>query len=152
MISKKQVPSYIRQVLRRSVCRIMTTFASVYELKSGFISSQVQILGSVPNPCRDWQEVFAKSEHGDLPKCVLTQVYYKRLSESFQPTFLYSSLSCQVNVVARKHQKVVYSAQALRHVAEQIDALYWEQSDGFEGAPPRQEEVLRCGVNLQDIK
>lgn len=42
-----------------------------------------------------------------------------------------------VNTIVRHHNRTVYSAQAIRHVAEQIDALYWAA-----GAPDKHEGQL----------
>lgn len=55
-----------------------------------------------------------------------------------------------VSVVGRKHANLVYNAQTLRHIAEQIDALYRDSTEGFEGTLARDEEVLRRGVDLTD--
>lgn len=54
-----------------------------------------------------------------------------------------------MNVVAKRHQKLVYSSQALRHVAEQIDDLYQKKDDSEEGIT-REDDVLRRGANLKD--
>jgi len=54
-----------------------------------------------------------------------------------------------VNVVAKRHQKLVYSSQALRHVAEQIDDLYQKKDDSEDGIT-REDDVLRRGANLKD--
>jgi predicted translin family RNA/ssDNA-binding protein len=35
----------------------------------------------------------------------------------------------KVNLKLREHNHLVYSAQAQRHVAEQIDALYWRSAE-----------------------
>lgn len=35
----------------------------------------------------------------------------------------------QLNARIQEHSKLVYSAQAQRHVAEQVDALYWMAGD-----------------------
>lgn len=57
------------------------------------------------------------------------------------------ALTEAVNAVARKHHRIVYSTQALRQVAEQIDTLYWEASNGEDGI---EDDVLRRGVDLKD--
>lgn len=54
-----------------------------------------------------------------------------------------------VGIVAKKHQKLVYSSQALRHVVEQIDDLYWNNSNNLEGTT-RDDDALRRGVDLKD--
>lgn len=66
----------------------------------------------------------------------------RELNTAYRSAFL-------VNIVAKKHQKLVYSAQALRHVAEQIDDLYWKNNNNLEGTT-RDDDALRRGVDLKD--
>ncbi|CAZ81716.1 unnamed protein product [Tuber melanosporum] len=104
---------------------------SIYDIKKGFLSSQLRILGGTLNPKAGWQDRVPEGEHGDLSEGVLNQVLYK------------------LNVVAKRHQKLVYSSQALRHVAEQIDDLYQKKDDNVEGIT-QEDDVLRRGANLKD--
>ena len=53
-----------------------------------------------------------------------------------------------MNVVARHHHRAVYSSQALRHVAEQIDALYWAGADP--ARPAAGQEVFEKDVDLTE--
>lgn len=149
---------------------------SIYDLKKGFLSSQLRILNGPLDPPRDWQEQIPEGEYGDLPQVVVDQVLYKRRQfimhlcplfynpprvEAFFPFFrkkkdppprelntAYRS-AFLVNIVAKKHQKLVYSAQALRHVAEQIDDLYWKNNNNL-GGTTRDDDALRRGVDLKD--
>lgn len=148
--------------------------SSIYDLKKGFLSSQLRILNTPLDPPRDWQEQIPEGEDGDLPEATVAQVLYKcwmtRPVSIFPVSVLpylsagdflfcdYKGLILKpwltirgflVNVVAKRHQKLVYSAQALRHVAEQIDDLYWKKSDNIEGLT-REDDVLRRGVDLKD--
>lgn len=49
-----------------------------------------------------------------------------------------------VDTTARSHKRAVYSSQALRHVAEQIDALYWASA-----APDRDAEGYGGGEGVE---
>jgi len=109
----------------------MATGNSIYDIKKGFLSSQLRILDGALKPKENWQDKLPEGEHGDLSEGVLNQVLYK------------------LNVVAKRHQKLVYSSQALRHVAEQIDDLYQKKDDSEEGIT-REDDVLRRGANLKD--
>jgi hypothetical protein len=55
------------------------------------------------------------------------------------------------NTITRHHCQAVYSSQASRHVAEQIDALYW-RTGSTEDAWGRggDDDVLNRGANLTD--
>ncbi|KAG0638014.1 kinetochore Sim4 complex subunit Fta4 [Tuber brumale] len=109
----------------------MATGNSIYDIKKGFLSSQLRVLNGTLNPKAGWQDKLPEGEHGDLSEGVLNQVLYK------------------LNVVAKRHQKLVYSSQALRHVAEQIDDLYQKKDDSVEGIT-QEDDVLRRGANLKD--
>jgi hypothetical protein len=100
------------------------TASSIYTSKSNFLASQVRTLSILPQP--QLHNLPASGEHGDLPSSVLQTVYYK------------------LSIVARKQHNLIYSAQTLRHVAEQIDALYWE-GEGEE----EESGVLRAGCDLR---
>ena len=52
-----------------------------------------------------------------------------------------------MNTIARHHNKAAYSLQTIRHVAEQIDALYWASGDPVFGA--RVEECLEKDLDLR---
>lgn len=51
---------------------------SIYDLKKGFLFSQLRILNGPLDPPRDWQEQIPEGEDGDLPEVVVDQVLYKR--------------------------------------------------------------------------
>lgn len=40
-----------------------------------------------------------------------------------------------VNRLIRRHNKSVYSSLAIRHVAEQIDSLYWDAGEATQSHP-----------------
>lgn len=91
------------------------------------------MLSMVPSPPLHWRESqpAADDEHGDLSDAVVRSVLYK------------------LAIVARKHHSLVFSAQTLRHIAEQVDALYWSATEvGLEGEVGAEVAVLRAGVDL----
>jgi len=104
---------------------------SIYAAKFNFLRSQVRVLEKLPQLPPDWRDDVPQTEHGDLSDTVLQQIFYK------------------LSVVARKHNDMVYSSQALRLIAEQVDALYWEAQLGFEGDAGTEEAVLKRGVDLR---
>lgn len=50
---------------------------SIYDLKKGFLSSQLRILTAPLDPPRGWQEETPEGVDGDLPEAVVAQVLYK---------------------------------------------------------------------------
>ncbi|KAI5797447.1 kinetochore Sim4 complex subunit Fta4 [Peziza echinospora] len=127
---------------------------SIFDLKKSFIESQVRALSASSassasssaagglRPPRNWQDAAPATAEGDLPGKVVEQVLVK------------------LNLTARKHNRLIYSAQAIRHVAEQIDALYREAAESAEearraggGAGAGGEyDLLRRGVDLTDVE
>ena len=55
-----------------------------------------------------------------------------------------------MNSLAREHHKTVYSSQAVRHVAEQIDALYW--ASGERAVRVADDEALERGTDYRVVK
>ncbi|KAI5820245.1 kinetochore Sim4 complex subunit Fta4, partial [Pyronema omphalodes] len=98
---------------------------SIYAAKTTFLSQQVRSLSNLPRPPPKWRQSLP-SEHGDLSDSVLEQVFSK------------------LSLIVRKHHNHVYPSQTLRHVAEQIDQLYWQSDD----EPIKEIEVLKPGVDL----
>ena len=124
----------------------MPSKPSTFTAKTAFLSSQTRILSALPPlPSRQRQQQWRQklptgdqpgdqpdNQHSDLSDSVLQGVLYK------------------LSIVARKHHSLVYSSQTLRHVAEQIDALYWEATLGREGDGVGPElAVLRAGVDFR---
>lgn len=56
----------------------MATGNSIYDIKKGFLSSQLRILDGALKPKENWQDKLPEGEHGDLSEGVLNQVLYKR--------------------------------------------------------------------------
>jgi predicted nuclease with TOPRIM domain len=80
---------------------------TISELKSSFVRSQVRILSESLELPEDWRNYAVETEEGDLGEKVVEDVLYK------------------VNTAAKQHNRVVYSSQAIHHVAHQIATLYW---------------------------
>jgi len=56
----------------------MASGNSIYDIKKGFLSSQLRILDGALKPKENWQDKLPEGEHGDLSEGVLNQVLYKR--------------------------------------------------------------------------
>jgi len=56
----------------------MATGNSIYDIKKGFLSSQLRVLDGALKPKENWQDKLLEGEHGDLSEGVLNQVLYKR--------------------------------------------------------------------------
>ncbi|KAJ5676983.1 uncharacterized protein N7477_002616 [Penicillium maclennaniae] len=85
----------------------MDSTRTISELKSAFIRIQVRILSEGLELPQDWRNFAVETEEGDLGDKVIEDVLHK------------------VNAAAKQHNRVVYSSQAIHHVAHQIATLYW---------------------------
>ncbi|KAJ5491037.1 hypothetical protein N7539_002604 [Penicillium diatomitis] len=85
----------------------MDSSRTISEAKSAFLRTQVRILSETLAPPDDWKNYAVETEDGDLPEKVISDVLHK------------------VNVATKQHHRVVYSSQAIHHVAQQIASLYW---------------------------
>ncbi len=81
---------------------------TILDLKLSFLRSQIQTLSAPLNLPSNYRPI---SEEHSLP-----------------PKSIDSALQ-KLNDTIKKHSKLVYSTQAQRHVAEQIDKLYWQAGE-----------------------
>ena len=117
---------------------------SIFQLKQGFLESQARLLSGELRPPKNWQDEIPAGAEGDLPQKVVDAVLTK------------------LNLVSRKHCRSVYSAQTMRRVAEQVEALYQQAEEGagagagegldqMMGGTWGGVEVLKRGVDLADV-
>ncbi|PYH98558.1 kinetochore protein fta4 [Aspergillus ellipticus CBS 707.79] len=85
----------------------MESTLTIPELKSSFIRTQVRILSENLEPPEDWRNYAAETEEDDLSDKVVGDVLQK------------------LNAALKQHSRIVYSSQAVQHVAQQITSLYW---------------------------
>ncbi|BDD59809.1 hypothetical protein MAP00_004996 [Monascus purpureus] len=85
----------------------MESARTISELKSAFIRRQLRILSVNLEPNENWREYALGAEAEDLSEKVVEDVLRK------------------LNAALKQHNRVVYSTQAVHHVAQQISSLYW---------------------------
>jgi hypothetical protein len=85
----------------------MDASRTVFELKSAFIRAQVRILSESLEPPEDWRIYTTESEEDELSD--------KAVQDALQ----------KLNGALKQHNRIVYSSQAIQHVAQQITSLYW---------------------------
>ncbi|KAJ5127010.1 hypothetical protein N7448_007789 [Penicillium atrosanguineum] len=117
----------------------MDSTRTISELKSAFVRSQVRILSEKLELPQDWRSYAVETEEGDLGEKVIEDVLHKGMFPVSRDTSLFYEtigLPCvpiknastklpPVNATAKQHNRVVYSSQAIHHVAHQIATLYW---------------------------
>ncbi|CAG8090373.1 unnamed protein product [Penicillium olsonii] len=82
----------------------MDSNRSIFELKSAFLRAQVRIFAESLDLPGDWRNYAPQTEEEHLSDKVIEDVLHK---------------------AAKQHNRVVYSSQAIHHVAQQITSLYW---------------------------
>ncbi|KAL3480291.1 kinetochore Sim4 complex subunit Fta4 [Aspergillus californicus] len=85
----------------------MESSRSISELKSSFIRAQVRILSESLEAPEDWRSYAAEPAEEGLSDKVVGDVLQK------------------LNAALKQHNRIVYSSQAIQHVAQQITTLYW---------------------------
>ncbi|KAA8651826.1 kinetochore subunit FTA4 family protein [Aspergillus tanneri] len=74
---------------------------------NGLDSAQVRILSEILEAPEGWRQYATNSENDELSDKVVGDVLQK------------------LNAVLKQHNRIVYSSQAVHHVAQQIASLYW---------------------------
>ncbi|KAI9705057.1 MAG: hypothetical protein M1836_006840 [Candelina mexicana] len=105
---------------------------TVIETKGSFLRSQIRLLSNPLAPPRNWQDRAPAAEEGDLREKIVAEVLYK------------------LNTLHRRHTKSAYSSQPLRHVAEQIDRLYWEAGAPQQSSDANSIEILNKASDYTD--
>lgn len=117
----------------------MDSTRTISELKSAFVRNQVRILSESLELPQDWRNYAVEIEEGDLGEKVIEDVLHKGMFPVCRDTGFIREIiefSCAsvkkasvklspVNAAAKQHNRVVYSSQAIHHVAHQIATLYW---------------------------
>ncbi|KAL2824911.1 kinetochore complex Fta4 of Sim4 subunit, or CENP-50-domain-containing protein [Aspergillus cavernicola] len=85
----------------------MDSSRSIPELKTSFIRAQVRILSESLEASEDWRSYAAEPAEEDLSDKVVGDVLQK------------------LNAALKQHSRIIYSSQAIQHVAQQIATLYW---------------------------
>lgn len=79
------------------------------DAKAAFLRQQVRLLSQPLQPSTSWRDFAPETDSSDLSSKTIDAVM------------------ARINEKLKQHNKNVYSAMSQRHVAEQIDALYWNQ-------------------------
>ncbi|KAI9923810.1 hypothetical protein ASPWEDRAFT_40391 [Aspergillus wentii DTO 134E9] len=85
----------------------MDSTRTIPELKSAFIRAQVRVLSESLQPADNWRDYATQPSEEDLSDKVVEDVIQK------------------LNTALKQHNRIVYSSQAIHHVAQQIASLYW---------------------------
>ncbi|RAL11098.1 kinetochore subunit FTA4 family protein [Aspergillus homomorphus CBS 101889] len=85
----------------------MDSTRTISELKSSFIRAQVRLLSESLIPPEDWRHYASEATEDELSDKVVGDALKK------------------FNASLKQHNRIVYSSQAVQHVAQQIASLYW---------------------------
>jgi hypothetical protein len=79
---------------------------TIIDLKASFLRAQILALSKPLRPSSDFESSISADENALRQKSI-------------------DAALAKLNGLLRKHNKVAYGPQAQRHVAEQVDRLYW---------------------------
>ena len=104
---------------------------TVIAIKQNFLTSQTRLLSQPLAPTRAWRTANTSAEEGSLPEKAIDDALFK------------------LNHQITQHSKRVFAPQATRHVAEQIDNLYWNSAVAVTGeSEDGDEEGVGKGADL----
>lgn len=83
---------------------------TVITLKTSFLSAQTRLLAQPIAPSRAWRSANDEAEDG---------ISERALDDAL----------LRLNLLLQQHSRRVHALQATRHVAEQIDRLYWDAAE-----------------------
>ena len=96
----------------------------VYTRKKAFLEGQVRRLATTLGPSRVYRAAAASSSIDDNDRLSDTMV-----DNAIYKCILLCFVTKEVNLALRKQHRLHYSAQAIRHVATQLDELYRSNID-----------------------
>ncbi|KAK4122343.1 hypothetical protein N657DRAFT_664928 [Parathielavia appendiculata] len=116
---------------------------TVLSLKQSFLTAQTRLLSQPVTPTRAWHSNNNNNNENVLPEKAIDDALFK------------------LNHRLQQHSRRVYAPQATRHVAEQIDRLYWNAAEaatsagrghgeGDEEDDDETAEALNLGADLAD--
>lgn len=100
---------------------------TIIDLKTAFLRTQILLLSQ---PLRAAPRPVPDDEHA-LRQSAVDEALHK------------------LNALLRRHNRVSYGPQAQRHVAEQVDRLYWGEEEGGVGGVG--EEWARRGADMREF-
>ncbi|EER36510.1 conserved hypothetical protein [Histoplasma capsulatum H143] len=109
----------------------MDSSKTITEIKSSFVRNQIRILSVALTPSEDWHDYGPTSED-NIPDKIVEDVLQK------------------LNAILKKHNRAVFSSQAIHHVARQIENLYWNSVDPETGGELSQGLVIEKGTDLSN--
>ncbi|EZF74116.1 hypothetical protein H105_04126 [Trichophyton soudanense CBS 452.61] len=111
----------------------MSSTRTISEVKLGFLRDQIRVLSAPLSPSPDWRE-YGPAAEDDIGE--------KAISEALQ----------KFNTLLKQHNRAVFSTQAIHHVSQQIERLYWDSiSPEFGQEGSRQPEIDK-GADLTNAR
>ncbi|KAK1754676.1 putative kinetochore protein, partial [Echria macrotheca] len=104
---------------------------TIISLKHAFLTAQTLTLAQPLSPSRAWQKTNDAADNG-LPEKAVADALVR------------------LNHVLSQHCKRAYAPQATRHVAEQVDGLYWQALVRADQDEDEDGEGVDVGVDLAD--
>jgi hypothetical protein len=131
----RQSPSQPRcnhTVSRTHLIKMATSAPTVIDLKLQFLSKQILSLSSPFSPSTSFVNSNSSAEENALRQKSVDEALYK------------------LNGLLKKHNRLAYGPQAKRHVAEQVDRLFWIA--GERGMVGGGEEWAERGVDYRESR
>ncbi|KAH6683094.1 kinetochore Sim4 complex subunit Fta4 [Halenospora varia] len=107
---------------------------TIIDLKTSFLQTQIRALSAPLNPSQDFLSDPIAAEENTLRQKSIDDALFK------------------LNGLLKKHNRLAYAPQALRHVAEQVDKLYWDSGErGVIGVGGEEWAERGCDIRTESI-
>jgi hypothetical protein len=103
---------------------------TIIDLKTTFLRSQILALSQPLRPSQDFLTSNTTAEENALRQRAIDDALYK------------------LNGLLKKHNKLAYGPQATRHVAEQVDRLYWNAGERGFGIGGEEWSEMGCDYRM----
>ncbi|PGH14577.1 hypothetical protein AJ79_02912 [Helicocarpus griseus UAMH5409] len=111
----------------------MDSSKTITEIKASFVRSQIRILAAALTPSEDWRD-YGPVCDDDIPDKTVEDVLQK------------------FNTLLKKHNRAIFSSQAIHHVSRQIESLYWNAIDSETGGEQPPGLVVERGTDLTNSR
>ncbi|EFE38800.1 conserved hypothetical protein [Trichophyton verrucosum HKI 0517] len=111
----------------------MSSTRTISEAKLGFLRDQIRVLSAPLSPSPDWRE-YGPAAEDDIGE--------KAISEALQ----------KFNTLLKQHNRAVFSTQAIHHVSQQIERLYWNSISPEFGQEGSRQPDIDKGADLTNAR
>jgi hypothetical protein len=117
---------------------------TVLSLKQSFLTAQTRLLSQPLTPTRAWHNTNTNTNTNNANES------NEETTPALPPKAVDDALF-KLNHRLQQHARRAYAPQATRHVAEQIEQLYWNAAEEAQRGEEGEEVLEEGGLGLEDV-